>query len=114
MRKFARDVFTLRKTINSKALGNKVQLSIYNIRGDEAESVHDAIFLLVGDAFFDYTVATVDYYTRSLRAPPLAVIGIDVKDRKTSFNPITQSDNSVPPFKRCLRDARAYSYKEIY
>jgi predicted alpha/beta superfamily hydrolase len=44
-------------TLNSKAPNSDIHLSIYDPSVDEREQVQDAIFLLDGDAFFNYTTA---------------------------------------------------------
>jgi predicted alpha/beta superfamily hydrolase len=91
-----------RTTLRSTILGDDIHLSLYTPNVDDANETRDAFIILDGDAFFAYTSATVDYYIKSLKAPPLLIVGVEFEDRKRIFTPT--ADGAEPSFTRCLRE----------
>ena len=93
-----------RRTLKSVHLGEDINVNISSPGMDAP--VHEVMVLLDGEALFDYVSATVEYYSMSLRAPPIIVAGLEVRDRVRCFSPTQVLDHEfgVEAFTEALAD----------
>jgi predicted alpha/beta superfamily hydrolase len=74
--------------ISSTNLNEEREINVYIPWGyDESEEHFPVLYLLDGDSNFTFVAATVDYFVRTYRIPPLIVVGIDSTERRRDFTP---------------------------
>ncbi|MBM3291328.1 alpha/beta hydrolase [Candidatus Bathyarchaeota archaeon] len=83
-------------TIFSTNLNEEREIYVYKPSGiEDLGEAYPVLYILDGDANFTYVAATVDYYIKTYRIPPVLVVGVNSTNRRRDFS-LTHDNKSSP------------------